>query len=141
MGAIKSCFAHGVLSCSWVNQRGESWDLRWETRTMRILVLYLFTSISDQLMDARLLLKRQISWGRLKLPFKLRVSKQITPSSPMSTSSTRAARFLRPKMNGRVIFADPARHRNFNYSPRSFTFHILLAVGRCRINIAYISRF
>jgi hypothetical protein len=44
-----------------VLEKGESWDLRLETRTRRIFVLDLFISISDQQMDLGLLLKRQIS--------------------------------------------------------------------------------
>jgi hypothetical protein len=48
---------------------------------------------------------------------------------------------MESKINGLVIFADPAGRRNFNRSAISFTFHVLLEIGQCQINIADISRF
>jgi hypothetical protein len=44
-----------------------------------------------------------------------------------------------PTINGLVILPIQPGRRNFNHSPTSFTFHVLLEVGRCRINIAYLS--
>jgi hypothetical protein len=67
------------ISVIMVLEKGESWDLRLETRTRRIFVLYLFIPISDQQMDPELLLKCQISQQHSKLPFELRRSKPIMP--------------------------------------------------------------